>query len=249
MQTLEQEECNILEALHENGIVLGNGICDPELNIQACNFDNGDCAEFNASFPQCLASIPSKIGNGICDDFFPYNSKLCGYDGGDCLLPDSNENNDTSLIAALSLIVSVAILCLIFARRYHKRRIQDVSDASLSHSRHSIIVEDAQIVKQREMERKNHVIARILITEVTNTVTEDKETESGSCSLDSSVEEDKCCPICYQCFVTGESIVKSLNKHCIHEYHKDCVLPWLLKSDECPMCRASFLDTITEEDV
>jgi hypothetical protein len=248
METLEQEECNILEALHENDIVLGNGICDPELNIKSCNFDNGDCAEFNSSFPQCSVPIPSKVGNGICDDFFPYNSKLCGYDGGDCILPDSNENND-SLIAALSLIVSIAILCLIFARKYHKRRIQDVSDVSLSHSRHSIAIEDAQNVREREMERKKLVIAKILIAEVNCNLVQDKETEPESCALDSSEGEERTCPICYQCFITGEEIVKSLNKHCIHEYHKDCVLPWLLKSDECPMCRASFLDVKSEEDV
>jgi len=248
METIQQEECQILEALHEQGIVLGNGICDPELNIKSCNFDNGDCTDFNASFPQCPAAIPSKLGNGICDNFFPYNSKLCGYDGGDCL-PVSKENND-SLIAALTLIVSIAILCLIFARKYHRRRIQEISDVSLSHSRHSIAIEDSQVAKEREMERKKHVIAKILITEVNANISQDKVTEHESSSLDSStMEEEKSCPICYQCFITGEEIVKSLNKHCIHEYHKDCVLPWLLKSDECPMCRALFLDANTEEDV
>merc|ERR1712038_803833 len=36
-------------------------------------------------YPHCDAGSPKLIGNGICDDFVPYNTEECGFDGGDCL--------------------------------------------------------------------------------------------------------------------------------------------------------------------
>lgn len=51
--------------------------------------DGGDCTNFNLFYPGCnevrdAEKIDSsKVGDGICDQS-PYNSKECGYDGGDC---------------------------------------------------------------------------------------------------------------------------------------------------------------------
>ena len=41
--------------------------------------------EFNANYPDCEASLPSRIGDGDCDNYDSYNSEACGYDGGDCV--------------------------------------------------------------------------------------------------------------------------------------------------------------------
>lgn len=51
--------------------------------------DGGDCTNFNLFYPGCnkvrdaRGIDVSRVGNGICDPS-PYNSRECGYDGGDC---------------------------------------------------------------------------------------------------------------------------------------------------------------------
>merc|ERR1719316_1088441 len=65
----------------------GNGQCDFTCNNEACNFDNGDCADFGdyvgcppeGSSYFCSAS---DIGNGVCD--FRCNNEDCHFDGGEC---------------------------------------------------------------------------------------------------------------------------------------------------------------------
>lgn len=42
------------------------------------------------------------------------------------------------------------------------------------------------------------------------------------------------CPICQAEFKIGE-LVKKLP--CDHMFHKSCILPWLNKTNSCPMCR------------
>lgn len=241
-----------LELAFRNNVTMGNGICDSILNHYECDFDGGDCVDYNSKYPLCSAPIPSNIGDGTCHDMYPYNTEECGYDGGDCtsaILPCNKScTNNQSLIGIMSSVAITAILCLFFARRYHKRRIQEVSDAAyLSNSRHSIRYLEEPESKEREMKRREHIIGKIQVTQVDD---DSKHTARGSSSLESSHQgSEECCPICYQTFEFGDEIVRSLNKLCIHEYHKDCVLPWLLKSDECPMCRASFLDSCAIEDV
>eukprot|EP00429_Kryptoperidinium_foliaceum_P019941 CAMPEP_0176047242 /NCGR_PEP_ID=MMETSP0120_2-20121206/23462_1 /TAXON_ID=160619 /ORGANISM="Kryptoperidinium foliaceum, Strain CCMP 1326" /LENGTH=152 /DNA_ID=CAMNT_0017380657 /DNA_START=133 /DNA_END=590 /DNA_ORIENTATION=+ len=48
-----------------------------------CDFDGGDCLEFNALYPDCAVQIPSDIGDGLCHGGF-YNTIECDFDGGDC---------------------------------------------------------------------------------------------------------------------------------------------------------------------
>ena len=66
--------------------MLGNGICNGGLyNTKDCDFDNGDCEEFNVNFPGCAALEPSKVKNGKCDNAIDgHNTELCKFDGGDC---------------------------------------------------------------------------------------------------------------------------------------------------------------------
>ncbi|GFH61903.1 hypothetical protein CTEN210_18378 [Chaetoceros tenuissimus] len=53
-----------------------------------CDYDGGDCLHprypgcyFDDRFPLFL----SEIGDGICQNYFPYNTRECAWDGGDCL--------------------------------------------------------------------------------------------------------------------------------------------------------------------
>ena len=61
----------------------GDDRCDGGiLNSIACDFDGGDCVNYNLAYPTCGAAAPWKIGDGNCDQ--AYNTPECNYDGADC---------------------------------------------------------------------------------------------------------------------------------------------------------------------
>ncbi|XP_004249817.1 probable E3 ubiquitin-protein ligase ZFP1 [Solanum lycopersicum] len=68
--------------------------------------------------------------------------------------------------------------------------------------------------------RTHHVVAKDEID------TELAEVESNICSICLSVYEN-------------EENIGALQ--CGHEYHTDCIKPWLLKKNDCPLCRGSVL--------
>ena len=36
-------------------------------NTEICNFDGGDCLEFNSKYPDCKNAYPESVGNGYSD--------------------------------------------------------------------------------------------------------------------------------------------------------------------------------------
>ena len=78
---------------------LGDGVCeDYRFNVPECEYEGGDCVEFNEKYPDCPTRYPDKIGNGYCDgSIYGGNTEECGWDGGDCLelrekYPDCTED-------------------------------------------------------------------------------------------------------------------------------------------------------------
>jgi len=51
----------------------------------------------------------------------------------------------------------------------------------------------------------------------------------------------KVCPICSEEYKPGDDIAWSKNEECVHAFHTDCIVPWLMDHDDCPMCRNDYL--------
>ena len=70
-----------------NPSLLGDGICHnfDKYNTAGCNFDSGDCIDFNKKYPDsdCKAPYAFLLGDGKCDGT-EYNNPECSFDGGDC---------------------------------------------------------------------------------------------------------------------------------------------------------------------
>jgi hypothetical protein len=62
-----------------------------------------------------------------------------------------------------------------------------------------------------------------------------------------SLYSPRCCPICYEEYRIGDDIAWSQNDECPHMYHLNCILEWLLDKDDCPMCRAKYINIDVEE--
>ncbi len=49
------------------------------------------------------------------------------------------------------------------------------------------------------------------------------------------------CSICYESYKKGDDVAWSKNQNCLHAFHVDCILEWLMENDDCPICRENFL--------
>ena len=78
-----------------NPNLIGNGECNPELDIEECEYDGQDCVTTTTSTTIVTQGTPcpdwSLVQNGICDK--ETNMPQCVYDGGDCLGNTVFENN------------------------------------------------------------------------------------------------------------------------------------------------------------
>ena len=54
--------------------------------------------------------------------------------------------------------------------------------------------------------------------------------------------EDMTCTICLESFEVGQDLSFSRDLKCRHCFHSDCLISWLQKHDECPVCRAVLIE-------
>lgn len=59
--------------------------------------------------------------------------------------------------------------------------------------------------------------------------------------MSSSLYSPSECAICLTKYKDGDDVCWSQNVKCFHAYHSNCIIEWLLKHNECPMCRRNFL--------
>jgi len=52
------------------------------------------------------------------------------------------------------------------------------------------------------------------------------------------------CPVCFEDYTNGDEIAWSKNGNCSHVYHVNCILTWLMKHDDCPICRSKYFQTV-----
>ena len=51
-----------------------------------------------------------------------------------------------------------------------------------------------------------------------------------------NMEENVLCTICLSRFKAAEEVCQ-FRCHESHLFHKECILPWLIKKNECPICK------------
>jgi hypothetical protein len=56
-------------------------------------------------------------------------------------------------------------------------------------------------------------------------------------------ERGTTCDICLLDFEVDEEVAWSPNTECVHSFHKDCVLDWLIRKPSCPSCRSNYLES------
>lgn len=54
------------------------------------------------------------------------------------------------------------------------------------------------------------------------------------------------CPVCWEEYVENDKICWSQNPQCNHTFHIECIQPWLMQHDQCPLCRNNYLASPSE---
>ncbi|GFH59485.1 hypothetical protein CTEN210_15961 [Chaetoceros tenuissimus] len=118
---------------------LGDGICDNfkecgDFNsiesadmtmeiVEECGWDGGDC--IIAAYPDCHVYDPSRIANGICDNYEPYNTTECGFDMGDCTCSGLECWSAGAKVGIVIGVLMCSIGLCYFGSRRHKRRVEN----------------------------------------------------------------------------------------------------------------------------
>jgi len=51
------------------------------------------------------------------------------------------------------------------------------------------------------------------------------------------------CYLCLMAYTKGEEVAFSKNNKCKHQFHKDCIVEWLMKRTACPCCREEYIES------
>jgi hypothetical protein len=64
--------------------------------------------------------------------------------------------------------------------------------------------------------------------------------------IENNMRDEHICFICLESIKLGEDVAWSENLDCEHVFHKDCIMPWLQRSNDCPCCRQNFVPNIAD---
>uniref|UniRef100_A0A7R9VRR1 RING-type domain-containing protein n=1 Tax=Pseudictyota dubia TaxID=2749911 RepID=A0A7R9VRR1_9STRA len=62
-------------------------------------------------------------------------------------------------------------------------------------------------------------------------------------------QESSICAICFESFSVGEEVIWSRVAPCVHAFHRQCIIPWLLRNEKCPCCRMDYLRVVGKGEI
>lgn len=67
--------------------------------------------------------------------------------------------------------------------------------------------------------------------------------------IDDTRDRGTTCDICLLDYEVGDEVAWSRNINCVHVFHKDCILDWLVRKSTCPNCRTDYLQCNHDDNV
>lgn len=115
------------------------------------------------------------------------------------------------------------------------------------------------MVDRREFISNVLITKRVIVTKdnSTNGVTQNSKCDlvlppvdrNTLCTPDAAPSEGQAsCAICIMEYQDKDEICWSHNERCTHVFHRECIMTWLLRHDECPCCRHDFLSLENDEE-
>lgn len=80
------------------------------------------------------------------------------------------------------------------------------------------------------------IIRHLKLQKYSDLINQDNDNEESNIII-----EEKCCSICLNEYEDADVVSKSYNDKCLHIFHKDCIVEWLLNHSDCPCCRHPYI--------
>lgn len=122
------------------------------------------------------------------------------------------------------------------------------SDGKLSSSSSGSVENDN--VMSSNNEKAHHTQGNILsgvIQNMTSLLIWPDSTKEQGPSKSPKEYDEAACPICLEPYKPGDEVCWSANEDCPHSFHLDCMMKWLMTHDDCPLCRADYLNVKKKE--
>ncbi len=94
---------------------------------------------------------------------------------------------------------------------------------------------------QQESEEEGHQRDNIIIQALNSFRSSSVENSSTSLNSTSAFYSTKECALCLGRYKEGDEICWSKNENCVHAFHLNCMVAWLMKNDKCPLCQNEYL--------
>jgi len=90
------------------------------------------------------------------------------------------------------------------------------------------------------VEETDESISTSATSQEVNSLPWDGKSNQDNQELEIRQQTDTNCSICLLGYYCGDHVAWSKKPACQHTFHRDCLVPWLLKHDECPNCRCNY---------
>lgn len=161
---------------------------------------------------------------------------------------DQQDGTPTS-IAMCAMLVSMLFIAFLF-----------IVTQKLQHSRSNRAASETRAEEGNESRRDKDIKDLLKVFEYPlNETDSDSSDGEAPCSVDLEAQQDgrsnseadesgafsvsahADCAICLGPFKPGQQVCEGNNEACIHNFHESCMTAWLLRHDECPICRQEYL--------
>lgn len=151
-------------------------------------------------------------------------------------------NDEESIISSKSENDSISL-------SLHRHNDEDVKEQTLNNSTRSssssrsdndyhLLSRKGSILISRQNTRQNISIADNISIKLSSIVGKNEKDSSQSIHDFPSIST---CSICFQNYDVGDDICWSKNENCKHCFHVNCITSWLMKHENCPLCRENYL--------
>jgi len=179
------DDCNVSYPSY-----LGDNVCDewlPAYNTEACCWDGGDCdppEEQEQFFGDCKVSTGcsvstlyywNKLGDGYCNDYYPYNSKECCWDGGDCSRGGglNKVNKETIVTIVVGVVIFLMFLVsVVFQYRTTRSRANNGSTSTAQPAATTITGAPPSLTEEERKSQRRELILTSIIHKVSHTYPE-----------------------------------------------------------------------------
>ena len=104
---------------------------------------------------------------------------------------------------------------------------------------------DSIIITTKTNYHDDSETTKIVATAITKAIA-DADADAGT-YIDSDDKEDdyddydNMCSICFEPFSNDQELSWSKTNKCEHVFHSECLMPWLMKHEDCPYCRTQLM--------